>query len=300
MSLALLTAIIAGSSVLLFALWYVRSRNTMEARVRALGEQQKLVVEYQDPFTQRVAFPVVDGIVRFIAAILPTSLIARSQKWLVIAGDKMTLSQFLTIVLITATALPGIFFVFAWIATDGSIDFRLWLVILLIAAIGFFLPFWMLRRSARNRQKIIWRSLPGAMDLMTTCVESGLSLDYAMQRVAERYHGPLADELNRALREIGLGKTRREALIDMADRVDLPDLHIFVNSIVQAEQLGTSIGQVLRTQAQGLRLRRRQRAEQIARQAPVKMIFPMVFCFIPALFIVIIGPVVLNAINSFD
>ena len=100
------------------------------------------------------------------------------------------------------------------------------------------------------------------------------------------------------IREIGLGKTRREALLDMAERLDLPDVSTFVNSVIQAEQLGTSVGQVLRVQSNQLRMRRRQRAEQVARQAPVKMVFPLVFFLMPSLFIVTIGPVVLSVIDT--
>jgi tight adherence protein C len=163
-----------------------------------------------------------------------------------------------------------------------------------------FVPFMILRRMAKNRQKTVWRSMPNAIDLLTTCVEAGLSLDFGLQRVADRYQGPLSDEIHRVLREVGLGKTRRDALVDMAERVDLPDLMTFVNSIVQAESLGTSVGQVLRVQAQQMRMRRRQRAEQIARQAPVKMVFPLVLFLMPSLFIVTIGPVVLNVIRAFS
>ena len=163
---------------------------------------------------------------------------------------------------------------------------------------GVFVPMFLLRRSAKSRQKKVWRSMPSALDLLTTCVEAGLSLDFAMQRVAERYKGPLADEIERMIREIGLGKTRREALLDMAERLDLPDVSTFVNSVIQAEQLGTSVGQVLRVQSNQLRMRRRQRAEQVARQAPVKMVFPLVFFLMPSLFIVTIGPVVLSVIDT--
>src|SRR5205814_5666843 len=107
------------------------------------------------------------------------------------------------------------------------------------------------------------------------------------------------DEIRRMLREIALGKTRREALLDLAERVDLPDLSTFVNSIVQAESLGTSVGGVLRIQAGQMRLKRRQQAEQVARRAPIKMVFPLVLFLVPSLFIVTIGPVVLNVIDSF-
>ena len=295
-----LTSIIASAAVFLFVLWYMRSKVSMETRVRSLGEQQRLVVETQEPFTQRVAFPVVDGIVNFLMAILPTALIIRAKNWLVIAGDKMTLSQFLTIVLVTGTAIPGVYFVLMWIATEGSPSLLSAFPIPFLIAIGAGGPFFMLRRAAKNRQSTIWKSLPSALDLMTTCVEAGLSLDFALQRVAERYKGPLSDEINRMLREIGMGKTRRQGLIDMAERVDLPDLMTFVNSIVQAETLGTSVGAVLRVQAAQMRTRRRQRAEQVARQAPVKMVFPLVFFLMPSLFIVTIGPVILNVIRAFD
>lgn len=295
-----LTAVVASSSVFLFALWYLRSKNQQEVRIRTLAEPQRMVIERQDPFTQRVAFPVVDGLVNFLMAILPTSLIVRAKKWLTIAGDSMSLPQFLTIVLVAATALPGAYFVLVWIAAGGMPPGLVLLGVPALAALGLFAPFFVLRRISKNRQKVIWRSMPNAIDLLTTCVEAGLSLDFGLQRVSDRYKGPLSDEIHRMLREVALGKTRREALNDMAERVDVPDLATFINSIIQAETLGTSVGAVLRVQAQQMRLKRRQRAEQIARQAPVKMVFPLVLFLMPSLFIVTIGPVVLNVIKAFN
>ncbi|HEY8173643.1 MAG TPA: type II secretion system F family protein [Dehalococcoidia bacterium] len=296
----LLPSILTAGSVFLFALWYLRSKNTQEVRIRSLAEPHRMVVERQDPFTQRVAFPVVDSAVNFLLAILPTSLITRARKWLTTAGDRTSLAQFMTIVLVTSTALPAAYFAVVWIAADGVPSTLALLPVIGFAVAGLFVPFMILRRMAKNRQKTVWRSMPNAIDLLTTCVEAGLSLDFGLQRVADRYQGPLSDEIHRVLREVGLGKTRRDALVDMAERVDLPDLMTFVNSIVQAESLGTSVGQVLRVQAQQMRMRRRQRAEQIARQAPVKMVFPLVLFLMPSLFIVTIGPVVLNVIRAFS
>ena len=300
MSIVFLTAILAGAAVFMFALWYVRSKSAMETRVRSLAEPQRIVVEANAPFTQRVAFPVVDGMVSVLLAILPTSMVSRARRWLTTAGEKMSLSQFLTITLVTATAIPAAYFVLMWIATEGEPTFVTFVPVFFLMGLGVVVPFMLLRRAAKNRQRTIWKTLPNALDLMTTCVEAGLSLDFALQRVSERYKGPLGDEIQRALREVAMGKTRREALTDMANRVDLPDLHTFVNSIVQAEALGTSVGQVLRVQAAELRRKRRQHAEQVARQAPVKMVFPLVFFLMPSLFIVTIGPVVLNVIQAFD
>ena len=132
------------------------------------------------------------------------------------------------------------------------------------------------------------------MDLLTICVEAGLGLDAAFHRVSEKQSGPLVDEIRHMLREIGLGRSRREAMLDLAERTDLEDVRTFANAVIQAEQLGTSLAQVLRVQSERLRVQRRQQAEQEARRAPVKMVFPLVFCLMPSLFIFILGPIVVN------
>jgi tight adherence protein C len=259
-----------------------------------------MAVEAHSSFGQRVAFPFANAIVTRFMAILPTSMIGRARRQLVICGEKMTLSQFFTIVLITATGVPAAFFVLAWIAGGGSISTLLLIITLVILFVGLAGPFLVLGRIARNRQKRIWRAMPNAIDLLTTCVEAGLSLDFGLQRVSERYRGAFSDEIQRAIKEIALGKTRREALKDMAERVDVPDLMTLVNSIIHAETLGTSIGQTLRVQAAQLRMRRRQAAEQQARRAPAKMVGTLVLFFIPSMFIVTLGPVALNLAKAFS
>lgn len=296
----LLTSVVASLSVLLFLLWYIRSKDRMEVRIRALSEQERVVTEYQDPFGQRVAFPIVDGLVNGLMAVMPTSMIGRARRWLITAGDTVSVSQFFTIVLVTSTLIPALYFALVWIVASGPPSVLVLFPVPVLAGLGVLIPFMGLRRVAKSRQRKIWRSMPNAIDLLTTCVEAGLSLDFALQRVAERYKGGLSDEIHRMLREMGLGKTRREALVDMADRIDLPDVATFVNSIVQAETLGTSVGQVLRAQAVQMRMRRRQRAEQIARQAPVKMVFPLVFFLMPSLFIVTVAPIILYVIKQFS
>jgi tight adherence protein C len=263
-------------------------------------EPQRMLAEQSDPFSQRVAFPIVNSLVNVLLAILPTALIGRARQWLMIAGDRLAISQFVTIVLITTTALPAAFFLLIWIATGGSAPAGAWLPVPLAAVAGLIFPFLFLKRAARKRQQVIWRSMPNALDLLTTCVEAGLSLDFGIQRVAEKYPGPLSDEFHRVLREMGLGKPRREALTEMTERIQLPDVTTFINSIVQAEQLGTSIGDVLRIQAKQMRMRRRQRAEQIAHQAPVKMIIPMILFLMPSLFLITLGPIILMVIRAFQ
>jgi len=292
-----LAALLVFGSLALFAVWYARSKNVMEDRVRALSNERRTIVEQDDAFSQRVMFPVVHGFSSRIVNIMPTAFVARCRKWLVIADSTMSLSTFMTIVLAMTTLPAALAFIAIWTNTDGSPSFLQILLVPGIALLGFLAPVMLLRRRAKSRQLAFWKALPDSMDLLTTCVEAGLSLDFAFQRVAERHKGPVGDEINRMLREKALGQTRKEALTAMAERIDLPDFNIFVNSVIQAETLGTSIGQVLRAQSRQLRIRRRQRAEQMARQAAPKMVFPLVFFIMPTLFIVILGPIVIHAFD---
>lgn len=298
--IALITSVTASGAVLVLTMWFAMSRSRQDARLRSLVEPQRMLVEQGDPFSQRVAFPLVNSVVNFMLAILPTALIGRARNWLVVAGDRMTISQFLTIVLVTTTAPAAFVFLLAWMAVGGISPLIPLVAALFVGAGGLVIPFILLRKSARRRQQVIWRSMPNALDLLTTCVEAGLSLDFGVQRVADKYPGPLSDEFHRVLREMGLGKPRRVALAEMGERIQLPDVTTFLNSLIQAEQLGTSIGDVLRVQAGQMRMRRRQRAEQIAHQAPIKMVMPMVFFLMPSLFLVTIGPIVLAVIDSFQ
>lgn len=284
-------------SVVLFGAWYVRSKNQMEDRVRALSNQRRAMVEQDDPFTQRVMFPVVSGFATRVMDYLPTSLITRARKWLIISDSSMGLPTFMSIVLVLTTGLPALYFAAVWAESSGQPSAQALAFVPVLAALGFLAPMMILRRRAKNRQMAFWKALPDSLDLLTTCVEAGLSLDFAFQRVAERQRGPVGAEINRMLREKALGQTRKEALTAMAERIDLPDVTVFINSVIQAETLGTSIGQVLRIQSRQLRIRRRQRAEQVARQAAPKMVFPLVFFIMPNLFIVILGPIVINAYN---
>lgn len=292
-----LAAMLVFGSVALFGLWYARSKNVMEDRVRALSAHRRVMVEQDDPFTQRVMFPAVHGFATRVINLLPTSVVARSRHWLMVANSNMSLSTFLSILLVCTTALPAIYFVVLMSSTGGSPGNAIWLTPVLALA-GFVIPLIILRRAAKNRQLAFWKALPDSLDLLTTCVEAGLSLDFAFQRVAERQKGPVGEEVSRMLREKALGQTRKEAMTAMAERVDLPDVNVFVNSVIQAETLGTSIAQVLRTQARQLRIRRRQRAEQMARQAAPKMVFPLVFFVMPSLFIVVLGPIIINAFDA--
>ncbi len=298
--MAFLSSLTVFGSVVLFALWYVRSKNQMEDRVRALSAQRRALVEQDDPFTQRVMFPAVHGFMTRVLDLLPTSLISRARKWLIISDSSMGLPAFMAIVLVTTTALPAAAFAAIYSGANGSPSGQALALVPVLAAFGFLAPMMLLRRRAKNRQNAFWKALPDSLDLLTTCVEAGLSLDFAFQRVSARQRGPVGYEINRMLREKALGQTRKEALTGMAERIDLPDVNVFVNSVIQAEALGTSIAQVLRIQSRQLRIRRRQKAEQVARQAAPKMVFPLVFFVMPSLFIVVLGPIALNALDTIN
>jgi len=294
----LFTSMLVFASVVLFGAWYLRNKNEMEDRVRELSHQRRSMLEAEDPFSQRVMFPAMHGFTTRVMNVMPTALISSARRWLTISDSAMTLAGFMSIVLVMSTLLPGACFVLLWGSTGGSLSGIQVLFIAGIAGFGFLAPMMLLRRRAKNRQTRFWKALPDSMDLLTTCVEAGLSLDFAFQRVAERQRGPVGEEISRMLREKAMGQTRKEALTTMAERIDLQDVHVFVNSVIQAETLGTSIGQVLRTQSRQLRIRRRQKAEQTARQAAPKMVFPLVFFIMPNLFIVILGPIAISAYTS--
>lgn len=295
--LALVAALSGALAMFCLATWYLLNRRREDDRLRTLLEPQRVAIEQADPFTRRVAFPVVDGLVGALAAVLPTRLVTRSGAWLVTAGDRTSLSQFLSIVLMASTGFgAGTWAICAALSGDPFGPMTLALGGM-AGAVGLLFPFLLLQAAAKSRQRRIRRSLPSSLDLLTTCVEAGLSLDFALQRVSERYEGPLSDEIKRVLREMTLGKLRRDALLDMARRIDLADVMTFVNSLLQAEALGTSVGAVLRVQAAQMRTKRRQRAEEMSRKAPVKMVVPLVLFLMPALFIVTLGPVMLNVIR---
>ena len=167
-----------------------------------------------------------------------------------------------------------------------------------MGAAGFFLPDLIVYDLALRRQEKIRTALSEVLDLLTVCVESGLAFDAALRQVAQHTTGPLSDEVFRVLQEIHFGKSRSEALRAMADRSAVEELRSATSSLIQATDLGMPMAQVLREQSKEMRLRRRQRAEELAQKVPVKILFPLIFCVMPSLFIVVLGPGVLRIIHA--
>ncbi|VXC72176.1 Type II/IV secretion system protein TadC, associated with Flp pilus assembly [Arthrobacter sp. 9V] len=162
----------------------------------------------------------------------------------------------------------------------------------------YFLPDLLIHGRAAERQKAIQTELPNTLDQMLISVEAGLGFEGAMSRAGQNGSGPLAMEMLRTLQDMQAGRSRKEAYVALAERVDVHDLRAFVGAIVQADTYGIAIANVLRTQAKQMRIRRRQRAEEQAMKLPVKVLFPLMFCILPVLFIVIMGPAVINVMSN--
>jgi len=184
------------------------------------------------------------------------------------------------------------------IGSNGS-----WLALLLWTlgggAVGLFLPDILVINKGQKRQQQMRKALPDSLDMLTVSVEAGLGFDAALAQVARNSTGPIAGEFFRVLQEIQIGKSRAEAFLSLAGRTTVDELKIFVSALTQADRLGIPIANVLREQSKEMRLKRRQRAEEAAQKVPIKILFPMIFCIFPALFVVIIGPGVINIVNAF-
>jgi len=290
--LALIIAVIVFAAVSLLVVSLMGPRvSAAETRMDAL--RQRLVAgEPTDlgmPFGDRVLRPAVYGFGKALSNFLPATFLAGVQKSLIMAGSSMTAATFVSFWAVSTGVFVGLVII-VLVALGGSFGAQGFLGLLVMAGIGFSLPLLWLRSAVRSRQRRIVKSLPDALDLVTTCVEAGLGLDAALAKVAEQMKGPLAKELGQTLREVAMGRLRREALTDLGERTGVDDLITFVNAVIQAEQLGVSIAQVLKVQSDQMRTRRRQRAEQLAHEAPIKMMFPLVFFIFPAFMLVVLGP----------
>jgi len=235
-------------------------------------------------FRERVIEPMAKALGATLVRLTPKAQLDRLGQKLAAAGDPMTAPQYfiLRLGLTVCGLLP---------ALGGG---RFILIGLGAAFLGFRLPNSWLDRLARERKKVFAKLLPDALDLLSVSVEAGMGFDQALARLAERSHSPLREELLRVLSEMRFGRSRTDALRDLADRMDIPELRQFVASVVQAESLGVSLSRPLRVQADALRLKRRQKAEEAALKTPIKLLFPLVFLIFPALFVVLLGPAILS------
>jgi tight adherence protein C len=255
-------------------------------------------VEMSLSFSDRVLVPVVRALANLVVRLTPQQTLESTAHKLEVAGlsRRMSASEFWSIRLVATVGLSVLIY-FLMVRFNVQPSKRL-LYAGGMALLGYILPGMWLQSTIDRRKQGIIKALPDALDLLTICVEAGLGFDSAMRRVAEKWDSDLSMEFGRVLQEIQLGKMRRDALRAMSERLDVADVTTFIAAVIQAEQLGVSLAKVLRIQSDQMRIKRRQRAEQKAQEAPVKMVIPMVFLIFPSLLVVLLGPAAFQVLRS--
>lgn len=273
----------------------------LEARLAQFGERDMTLeeIEMTMPFAERFLRPIVERIGSIITSKTPAKQQEALQDKINLAGRPLglTVGMFLTSQIVALLAFTALAFGLAQVmGLSGNLA-----IVTPIGGgiLGYIIPNIWLDRKVKARQKELLLALPNALDLLTISVEAGLGFDAAIARVCEKYHNALSMEFAQVLNEVRLGRPRLEALEDMGRRNKVEELNNFIQAIVQSEQLGVGIASVLRIQSEEIRRRRRQRAEEQGQKAPLKMLFPMVGCIFPCLFICLLGPAVLQVIKSF-
>jgi tight adherence protein C len=301
--LPIIIAGVAALAILLIFLGLAGSApvDPVQARLTQLGTMQAKnleELELQAPFLERTLRPLATRLSGFVARVTSASFSERTEKRLALAGHpgNLRVGDWLGIKAIAALVGAGIGFLGFGIL-GGNIGFGLAMGATFLL-FGYTIPEFWLGGRVKKRQKAILLQIPDALDLLTISVRAGLGFDGALGKVVEKLKGPLPDEFRRALAEIRVGKARREALRDIVPRTEVPALTNFIGAIIQAEQLGVSISKVLQVQSEQLRIERRQRAEEQAAKAPIKMLFPLVGCIFPSLFIVILGPALILIVQN--
>ncbi|MEI6364456.1 MAG: type II secretion system F family protein [Actinomycetes bacterium] len=272
--------------------------NRSLAAIQGMHEDDRPPSQLDTPFTDRVVAPTFEKLTAWGRRFTPDDQAARIRRRLDIAGnpenwDVNRIIAFKMLGLIGGALLGlliGLLFQSGFSTILG--------LIVVSALLGYFGPNIALYQVGYNRTQQMARDLPDALDLLTISVESGMAFDSAVSQVARNTTGPLAEEFFRLLQEMQIGLSRSDAIRAMGERSDIPELRNFASSMVQAERLGIPVANVLRIQAGEMRTKRSQRAEEMAQKVPVKILFPLIFCILPVLFIVILGPAVISIFSS--
>jgi len=249
-------------------------------------------IELQQPFSERVLIPIMRRVGEISTRFTPQNLLTETTRKLELGGNPghIDAATFLASRFVVAIIFGGLLLVIALVSPNQWPLGRIVLVVTLFSALGFVFPQMWLQSRINRRQNEVRKAMPDALDLLTICVEAGLGFDAAMSKVGEKWENELSLMFSRCIREIQLGKTQREALRDMSDRLGLAELTSFVAAVIQSQILGVSLAKVLRIQSDQMRVKRRQRAEELAHQAPVKMIIPMALLTFPSIMIILLAP----------
>ncbi len=292
--------VLGGFGAVIFFVIRSQRPDAIAERLNQFTEREMSLeeMELQQPFYQRVIVPIFMSVLTILGKYGAKQSSERLKTNLQMAGNPggITPTMFvglrmglalvlgLIITLVTSRTMP-----ITQALMYSSIGF----------VMGYMLPVMWLGRKITGRKHSIQKALPDALDLLCISVEAGLAFDLALQRVTQKWDDELSREFKRVLSDVRLGRTRREALRDLALRTGVEDVQTFTAAVIQADQLGVSMSKILRLQSDQMRVRRRQRAESLAQQAPIKMLFPMVFLIFPALFVVILGPAVPKLMAAF-
>ncbi len=297
--------VVVGAIILIVVgLRYTPEKDPIENRLAEYAARGEVVtleqIELSQPITQRVILPFARQMGEFALRFTPQNALENTARKLELAGNPRGLEP-ATFWAFRIIAAIGIGALLLFVLTIGDVNWpwsRKLLIIALFVALGFYLPELLISSRIQRRQKEIRKALPDALDLLTICVEAGLGFDGAMAKVYDKWDNELALEFARVIREIQLGKLRREALRNMADRIGIPEMTSFVAAVIQSEQLGISMARVLRIQSDQMRIRRRQKAEEEAHKAPIKMLIPMVLLIFPSICIVLLTPAMFRLFQS--
>jgi tight adherence protein C len=293
----------AGIIIIFIGLASGGSVDPVQARLTQLGSLQARnleELELQQPFADRTLRPLIARLSRMGSRLSSASSTEVAEKRLAMAGNPgdLRLTDWMGVKMLVAFIAGVVLFLLPVLALSTPVV-EGFLFGGTGVFIGYLLPEFWLGRRIRARQAIILKMIPDTLDLLTISVRAGLGFDAALAKVVEKMPGPLSDEFRRALAEVRMGKTRREALRDIVPRTQVQPLSNFIGAIIQAETLGVSISKVLQVQSEQLRIERRQRAEEAAAKAPIKMLFPLVGCIFPSLFVVILGPAIISLVKTF-
>ncbi|HZK23921.1 MAG TPA: type II secretion system F family protein [Oscillospiraceae bacterium] len=284
----------------------IRSRQTQEkadlqGRLKNALEWEEPAdvreAELSRPFLERLSAPLLQAVSTLASRLLPAIILQSLEKKVQQTGRQGGLSprNYLGMKLLAVVTVPVVIYLLmgsTWsLKTLGLVAFS--------AFIAWRLPEMQLDRIIRQRHDQLEKSFPDSMDLLTVSVEAGLGFDGALAKVAEKSEGPVAEEFRRLLHEIRMGKSRKEALRDFGVRCGVEDIILFTSTVIQAEQLGLNISNTLKTQAEQMRRKRRQRVEEKAMKIPVKMLMPMVVFIFPTIFVVLLGPALIQIMENF-
>lgn len=306
-----LILIVGGILVVLGAVFLVviglRSSNNedpLQSRLAEYAERGETAsleeIELSQPLSERIIVPIARKFGSFAVRFTPQNALNSATHKLELAGNPKGLDPALFWVLrfVLAVGLGGLLL---FIFSIGSMQLawgRKLLIVAVFVVLGFYMPELLLNSKIQRRQKEVRRAMPDALDLLTICVEAGLGFDGAMDKVYQKWDNELSRAFGRVLREVQLGKLRREAMRDMADRLGVSEMTSFVAAVIQSEQLGVSMAKVLSIQADQMRVKRRQIAEEAAHKAPIKMLIPMALLIFPSICIVLMTPALLMLMHS--